>query len=53
MSVTGTQTPEETKRKMSEVRKGGKWWNDGCGNLKFVRECPGAGWFPGIKNTSP
>ena len=37
---------------MSEFRKcenlGKKWWNDGCGNGKFVVECPGEGWVPGM-----
>jgi hypothetical protein len=38
---------EETRRKMSEARKGRKWWNDGCGNCKRMIECPGDGWKPG------
>ena len=42
---------EETRRKMSEANKGEKhpnygkkWWNDGCGNVKLMRDCPGSGW---------
>ena len=40
---------EETRKKMSETTKGRKWWNDGLGNCKFVLECPGNGWKPGMK----
>ena len=40
---------EETRRKHHENMKGRKWWNDGCGNRKFVVECPGNGWKPGMK----
>jgi len=29
--------------------KGMKWWNDGCGNIKYMVECPGDGWKPGMK----
>ena len=42
---------DETRRKMSEgnigKNKGKKWWNDGCGNTKFSKECPGPNWAPG------
>jgi hypothetical protein len=34
---------------MSDVRKGRKWWNDGCGNCKMMLECPGDGWRLGRK----
>jgi hypothetical protein len=45
-----TKNPsEETRRKISEARKGKKWWNDGLGNRKFVLECPGNGWKPGME----
>jgi hypothetical protein len=40
---------EETRRKHHENMKGRKWWNDGCGNRKFVVEYPGNGWKPGMK----
>ena len=40
-----TMTPEQR----SEGNKGRKWWNDGLGNRKFVLECPGNGWKPGMK----
>jgi hypothetical protein len=44
---------EETKRKISESNKGRnkgmKWWNDGCGNIKYMVECPGDGWKLGMK----
>ena len=50
----GKSLPEETKRKMSEARKGEnnpaygkKWWNDGCGNIKLAKECPGPNWIAG------
>ena len=45
----GKTHSEESKRKMSEVKQGIKWWNDGCGNRKFVIECPGNGWRLGKK----
>jgi len=32
-----------------DVSKGRKWWNDGCGNLKRMIECPGDGWKLGMK----
>ena len=38
---------EEHKKNMSEARKGNKWWNDGCGNTKFSKKCPGEGWVLG------
>jgi len=38
---------EEHKRKMIEERKGRKWWNDGKGNTKFDRKCPGKDWVLG------
>ena len=40
---------EEHRRKNSEANKGRKWWNDGCGNRKFVVECPGDDWKLGMK----
>ena len=40
-----TMTPEQR----SEGNKGRKWWNDGLGNRKFVLECPGNGWKPGME----
>jgi hypothetical protein len=47
----GKSPSEETRLKMSKSRKGKnlgkKWWNDGNGNSKFAKECPGEGWFPG------
>ena len=36
-------------RKISEAKKGIKWWNDGCGNCKMVVECPGNCWRLGRK----
>jgi hypothetical protein len=45
----GKTRSEETRRKISELKKGRKWWNDGCGNRKFVVECPGDCWKPGMK----
>ena len=40
---------EEHRRKNSEAKKGRKWWNDGCGNRKFMLECPGDDWKLGMK----
>jgi group I intron endonuclease len=48
-NMLGKTFSEETKRKMSEAQKGRKWWNDGCGNRKFVLEYPGDGWILGGK----
>jgi hypothetical protein len=45
----GKTRSEETKRKISKVSKGRKWWNDGCGNCKMVIECPGNDWRLGRK----
>jgi hypothetical protein len=45
---------EKTKINLSEKRKGknnpsfGKrWWNDGCGNIKYCVEYPGSNWIAG------
>jgi len=35
---------EETKLRLSEINTGKKWWNDGMGNTKFLKESPGAAW---------
>ena len=40
---------EEHKEKISAAKKGVKWWNDCCGNCKFVIECPGDDWRLGRK----
>ena len=40
---------KETRRKLSEAKKGRKWWNDGCGKCKMMLECPGDGWKLGRK----
>ena len=45
----GKSHSEETKRKQSEVKRGKKWWNDGNGNRKHSKECPGDGWKLGMK----
>lgn len=54
MSEANKNPSEETRRKLSEASKGennhayGKrWWNDGCGNIKLAKECPGDGWVLG------
>ena len=44
----GKTRSEEYRIKLSEAQKGKKWWNDGCGNRKFVIECPDDGWKPGM-----
>ena len=42
------KTPDEkTKIRQIEVIKGSKWWNDGNGNTKMSKECPGEGWILG------
>jgi hypothetical protein len=43
----GKSPSEETKRKLSKANKDKKWWNDGKGNAKFSKECPGENWVPG------
>ena len=45
----GRTLSEETKRKMSASSKGKKCWNDGCGNIKYMVECPGDDWKLGRK----
>ena len=45
----GRTLSEETKRKMSSSSKGKKCWNDGCGNIKYMVECPGDDWRLGRK----
>ena len=47
--ASGLSHSGETKRKMSDVMIGKKWWNDGCGNCKMMIECPGDGWKLGMK----
>jgi len=42
-----TNLGEDARRKYSEAKKGAKWWNDGNGNNKFRKECPGEGWSLG------
>jgi hypothetical protein len=48
----GKSRSEETREKISIGMKGEcvgkKWWNDGCGNIKFLKECPGEGWVLGM-----
>ena len=43
----GRKHSEEFKKNHSKVNKGKKWWNDGCGNDKLSKECPGEGWVLG------
>ena len=38
---------EETKRKLGQANKNRKWWNDGCGNIKFCVECTEESWVLG------
>jgi len=49
MSEASKNPSKEIRRKMSEASKGTKWWNDGCGNRKRMKECPGDGWKLGRK----
>lgn len=43
----GKNHPQYGKRGKETPAYGKKWWNDGCGNSKFVVECPGEGWVLG------
>jgi hypothetical protein len=45
----GKTRSEEFLRNNSEASKGKKWWNDGNGNTKHSKECPGDGWKLGRK----
>jgi len=52
----GKTLSEEHRKKMSEASKGEKnpnygkkWWNDGCGNIKYMIECPSNEWKLGRK----
>jgi len=52
----GKTHSKETKINISEAMEGKKnpnfgkkWWNDGCGNIKYMVECPGDGWKLGRK----
>ena len=49
MSEAKKNQSEETRKKISEANKGMKWWNDGCGNIKYMVEYPGDGWKLGMK----
>jgi hypothetical protein len=44
----GKKRPEH-----SEALKGRLWWNDGEGNVKFQRTCPGPGWVQGDVRNKP
>jgi hypothetical protein len=44
----GKNHPQYGKRGKETPAYGKKWWNDGCGNSKFVVECPGEGWVLGL-----
>ena len=46
-SFYGRKHSEEFKKNHSKVNKGKKWWNDGCGNDKLSKECPGEEWILG------
>jgi hypothetical protein len=48
MSISTKHPPKKTRENLSKAKKGVKWWNDGCGNNKFSKECPGLNWFPGM-----
>ena len=43
----GKSHSEKTKRKQSESNTDKHWWNDGNGNTKFAKECPGERWIAG------
>ena len=49
MSDAHKNPPEEIRKKQSVAMSGRKWWNDGCGNVKLMIECPGDGWKLGMK----
>ena len=52
--ASGAVRSEETKTILRQLNTGEnhpsygrRWWNDGKGNSKFVKECPGTGWVLG------
>jgi hypothetical protein len=47
ISKTNKNPPEKTIIKMRKAKENVKWWNDGNGNTKFSKECPGEGWVSG------
>ena len=49
MSDAHKNPPEEIRKKQSVAMSGRKWWNDGCGNVKLMIECPDDGWKLGMK----
>jgi hypothetical protein len=46
---SGVVKSVETLEKLSKNSEGRKWWNNSCGNNKFVEDCPGEGWVLGRK----
>ena len=43
----GKNNPNYGKRGEDSCNYGTKWWNDGCGNNKMSKQCPGEGWVLG------
>lgn len=44
----GKPQTKEHSENMGKARRGGRWWNDGLGNRKYSKECPGDGWVLGM-----
>jgi hypothetical protein len=44
----GKSQTKEHSENMGKARRGGKWWNDGLGNRKYSKECPGDVWVLGM-----
>ena len=48
-ALTGKIRTDSHSLAISNSKKGGHWWNDGNGNTKMSKQCPGDGWALGIK----
>jgi len=47
-TLLGSSNSPETRKKISEANFGKVWWNNGFERVKSA-ECPGEGWFRGMK----
>ena len=46
-ALTGKIRTDSHSLAISNSKKGGHWWNDGNGNTKMSKQCPGDGWVRG------
>ena len=44
----GKPQTKEHSENMGKAKRGAKWWNDGLGNRKYSKECPGDVWVLGM-----